>query len=267
MDAIGNRTGNAVPLFVYMTSHAHSRTVCSAFAEGSGGITVAPDELRDGHVAMYGRLRGCQRILDRAIREDRRFYYIDRGYFGASHDADYSGHFLVAVDHLQHSGRGAPDYDRMAKQKLHFRQTRSAGKHILVCPPPRIFAELSGFSSEAWTKQIIADIKLHTGRPIRIREKPKHPHTNVPLALDLQDAWCLVTHSSKAAIDAILYGVPVICTAACAALAMGSSDVSTVDAPRAPDIDERREWAGVLAANQWTLDEMRSGRCWSDLQR
>jgi hypothetical protein len=64
-------------------------------------------------------------------------------------------------------------------------------------------------------------------------------------------------------VDALLAGVPVFCTAPCAAQTMGHTDPALIETPLYPD--DRERWARVLAANQWTLDEMRDGACWHDL--
>jgi hypothetical protein len=86
-----------------------------------------------------------------------------------------------------------------------------------------------------------------------------------PLSADLVGAWALVTHSSNAAVEALLEGVPVFCTAPCAAYRMGRPDVAAIEAPALPD--DREQWAWNLARAQWTLAEMKSGECWRDLQR
>jgi hypothetical protein len=250
---------------VYVTDHEHSQRVCRAFARGARAPLVPPDRLQpEGDVAVYGRLRGCQEIVNAAVRDGRSFYYIDRGYFGASRDKDYSGYFRVTRDALQHSGRGRPAFDRLARLGVKVKPWRASGGHILVCPPGRMFGRISGFDSDQWTLEILRALRPVTDRDIVVRTKPEGPNIHrAPLREDLVDCHAVVTHSSNAAVEALIAGVPVFCTDPCAAFAMGTPDVSRIEAPAMPD--GREEWAATLAANQWTLEEFESGLAWGML--
>ena len=85
----------------------------------------------------------------------------------------------------------------------------------------------------------------------------------MPLENDLRNAHCMVTAYSNAATEALLAGIPVFTTHPCVSSTMGTSDLSRLEHPRYPD--DRERWAAILAANQWTLAEMKSGRCAADL--
>lgn len=252
---------------MYITTHAHSRTVGAAFAKGCGAPQVPSHRLQpEGDVAVYGRLRGGREILESAIRQGRTWWYIDRGYFRASHDVNYGGYFRVTRNALQHDGvAGNVDPARWRALQLGLQDWRTSGTHILVCPPGRVFASLSGFSADAWLRETLATLRAHTDRPVRVREKPQHAATqrNVALRDDLQDCWALVTHSSNAAVEAVRQGVPVICTAQCGASAVGTTDLTHIESPPTPD--DRDTWAAVLANNQWTLAEFESGLAWEML--
>ena len=127
-----------------------------------------------------------------------------------------------------------------------------------MCPPGDVYARLGGFSADEWTLQTVRKLQEATDRPIRVRRKAAAKTT--PLAADLAGCWALVAHSTNAAVEALVAGVPVFCTAPCAARAMGRADLSEIEDPLLPD--DRERWLRVLAANQWTLDEMRSGLAW-----
>jgi len=99
---------------------------------------------------------------------------------------------------------------------------------------------------------------------VRVREKPHAGARNAPLAMDLIDCWAVVAHSSNVAVDALLLGVPVFVTDRCGARRCADTDLSHIESPRMPD--DREEWAATLAAQQWTLEEMRSGLAWRMLQ-
>jgi hypothetical protein len=76
------------------------------------------------------------------------------------------------------------------------------------------------------------------------------------------NAHALITWSSAAAVMAVLAGVPVVTMGPCAAAPM-AGDIADVENLPQP---ERESWAGVLADNQWTLDEMRAGKAWEALR-
>lgn len=88
------------------------------------------------------------------------------------------------------------------------------------------------------------------------RDKLRHQTT---LATDLEWADNLLTHSSAAAVEAVMVGVPVIVSRMSALADM----VCSAD----PKLDERHRYLGVLADNQWTLDEIREGKAWAHLQK
>ncbi|HYH39914.1 MAG TPA: hypothetical protein VD860_16960 [Azospirillum sp.] len=242
-------------LNVYATEHVHSATVCAAFAAGCGAPVVPPYPLLPGDVAMYGCLRGLRPTLIQAQREGRRWLYLDNGYFRPGH---YDGYYRVTRDALQHDGSGTATPHRWERLGLSIAPWRAGGGHVVVCPPSDIFAGLMGFDARRWLANTLDTLLRHTDRDVRIREKTKKPGR--PLAADLAGAWALVTHSSNAAVDALLAGVPVFCTNPCGAYRLGEPELKKIESPRRPD--DREQWAWNLAANQWTLSEMADGTCW-----
>ena len=86
-----------------------------------------------------------------------------------------------------------------------------------------------------WLRDTLAILKEHTDRPIRCRVKMSYKEAvargGVPLSEDLKGAWALVTHSSNAAVEALLAGVPTFCTDPCAAWRMGLSDLTQIETP------------------------------------
>ena len=251
----------------YSTGHKHSATVCQAFAAGIVGAPILPPApYVSGQTFMYGCLRGLLPTLRQAQAKTDIYpwFYGDNGYVKRGH---YHGYYRVTRNAYQHDGRGEADEGRWRSLGLDIKPWRKGGKHIVVCPPSRLWGALMGFSADVWLDQTLKKLGEHTDRPIRVRmkmswEQVKKP--TAPLEEDLADAWMLVTHSSNAAVEAVLYGVPVICTESCAAQIMGRTSIADVESPVYPD--DRLRWASVLASNQWTLDEMRDGTCWRMLK-
>jgi hypothetical protein len=80
--------------------------------------------------------------------------------------------------------------------------------------------------------------------------------SKTPLADDLRNCWALVTHSSNVAVDAVLMGIPVFVAPTCPAAPVGNLDLAKLETPDMPD---RARWFDSLMAQQFTVDEMRSG--------
>lgn len=242
-------------MHVYATEHISSRTVCKAFAEGAGAKVVAPAPLRPGDVAMYGCLRGLEPTLRQAQKEGRNWYYIDNGYINPGH---FDGYFRVTRCNYQIDGRGVSNGQRLSRLPLHVKPWRTDGRHIVFCPPSPTWCDIVGLDLKAFMKNTHAALRARTRRPIVVRAKP----TEQALAADLVNAWCLLTYSSNAAVEAAIAGIPVVCLGHCAAYAIGG----TIDEIEAPPMPPRAGWLGVLADNQWNLDEMRDGTCWDQLR-
>lgn len=247
-----------------MTTHQHSRAILGAMSQGAGAPMVNASALQPfGDAIVYGRLRGCDRIIREADAAGRAWLYVDRGYLRATRDMDYSGYFRCTWNHLQGDGTGEPNFDRLRALNITLRPWRADGHHVLVCPPGEVYAGLSGFDATAWHQDVVARLAQYTDRPIRVRQKPTGGGRNVPLAQDLVDCWAVVAHSSNVAVDALVLGVPVFVTDRCGARRCALTDLSKIESPLLAD--DREEWAATLAAQQWTLDEMRSGLAWREL--
>ena len=247
-----------LPPNVYHTGHIYSDTICKAFAEGCGGALVSPAPLLPGSVAMYGCLRGLLPTLKQAQAEGRTWWYMDNGYFRPGH---FHGYYRVTRNAFQHDGTGKASSKRWERLGLNIAPWQKGGRRILVCPPSQKFGELLGFNAAAWLQAMLNTLKRHTDREIRVRAKKGNA---TPLDADLKDCHAVVAHSSNAAVLALLAGVPVFCTAPCAAHRMGGADVSKIEMPVYPE--DREQWAWNLADHQFNLEEMRQGLCWEMLQ-
>jgi hypothetical protein len=243
---------------IYCTGHQHSRVLCEALAKGTGYPMVPPVPLQPGGVAAYGFLRGLLPTLRQAQEQGRSWVYVDRGYLRATQGDDYSGYFRVTRNawqlHGWHTRRDAERFKRLMLPIAPWRR----GRHVLVCPPGDTFTQaVGGFAAQDWLESTLRALLAHTDRPIQIRHKPDAKRAMRPLAHDLQDCHALVTYMSNTAVEAVLAGVPVFTTGRCAASAMGQHDLTRIELPVYPD--NRLDWAAMLAANQWTVDEIKRG--------
>lgn len=228
---------------------------CRAFAAGCGGEMAADGALRPGAAALFGS-PVLWPLFARVRAEGRDYFYGDHGYFGRGR------YYRVTRNALQHDGSGQANAVRLDALGVAIEPWRKGGRHVLVCPPDEAFARLMGFSAAGWLAETQAALARHSDRPVVVRERARARGPR-PLEADLADCWALVTYTSNAAVEAVLAGVPVFCEAACAAARMGLDDLARIEKPRRPR--GRRQWACNLAANQWTLDEIASGRCWKEI--
>lgn len=181
------------------------------------------------------------------------WYYGDHGYMGRNE------YYRCTKNAFQHSGVGEPDFKRLKKFYDNAKPWRK-GSHILICVQSESYYERLGYKPGEWLANVRAKLKLNTDRKILVRAKRDF----WTLREQLDDAWCVITHSSACAIESLMEGVPVIVTGDSAASCMGLSDPVNVEFPFYPD--NRMEWAATLAANQWTLEEIRQGMCWAKVQ-
>lgn len=228
-----------------------SADLCSAFASGAKGAA------KDAAV-FYGIDDSNQAAFDAIKKSGRDWFYIDNSYF----DCSRGTHFRVTKNALQHSGQGATNGSRFRALGQKVRPWRQFGRHVVLCPQSDDFMRRMIGYKGSWTQDMILRLRKHTQRPLRVREWNRDKMSAAAtLADDLRDAWCLVTHSSAAAISALLHGVPVVSESGAAASMSGT--IQGIDMPFTPEGRER--FFGVLADNQWTQMEMAKGIAWQGL--
>lgn len=241
-----------------------ARRLCEAFAAGAGGVAVETSVLRPGPAAFYGVAETTRPLWRRAIEEKHDWYYLDNAYF----DATRQRHFRVTRNALQATGRERPDWKRFADLKLGIQPWQHGGGHIVVCAQSDWYMRgLCGWAggSDGWMREVIAALVPHTDRTMVFRRwQADKDAAAASLRADLRGAHALVTHSSAAANEALIAGIPVFVTGVCAASSMASGDLAAIEKPRYPD--GRYDWAAALAGQQWTIEELREGVAWEALR-
>jgi len=239
-------------------SKRKSLEIMTAFASGCGGRieSVTAKELAPGACAFYGVRPAWLHLWEQAKIEKREWFYADNAYF----DSGRETHFRITRNALQCDGQNAVWNDkgtaRLKALGITIKDWRKNGIHVVICPQSQEFTRVvAGFDGD-WLEQAVTALRRYTDRELRIRRKG----TARPLREDLDGAWALVTHMSAAACEALIHGIPIFATGRCAAQWMGSSDLSMIETPQYPE--RRQEWAELLAANQFTIEEMRDGTAW-----
>jgi len=238
-------------LAIPVSGKRKSADICAAFvrgAKGQGGDAAVFYGVDDSNVVQFRKIRASKRP----------WFYIDNSYF----DCARGTHYRITKNGIQHSGLGVTTGARLRDLGVTVKRWRENGEHILVCPQSADFMDYVIGSARDWTNDVTVSLRLFTKREIRIREWNRDKiEAAATIANDLRSAWALVTYSSAAAISALIEGVPVFSMAGAAALMSGK--LSEIEAPFMPYGRER--FLGVLADNQWTLDEIASGSAWRAL--
>ena len=235
-----------------VANKAKSRAICNAFIQG------APSGQK-GNV-FYGVDQTNIHDWRRCSSSGETWWYVDNSYF----DKTRGTHFRVTQGALQHSGQGESSGERFKGLALEIKPWRENGDHIVVCQQSDSFMrDIAGWKSD-WLTEARRSMMLSTNRRLRIRTWDRDKaRVAATLPNDLKNAWALATYSSAAAVTALLAGVPVAC---CAGVCY-SMGVRVIDVEHPLYPPDRERFFGVLADNQFTLDEMKSGVAWKALNQ
>jgi hypothetical protein len=208
-----------------------------------------------------GQLWSVERMIPEAVKLGTPFWMMDNGYmaqyvsrkpYNHHREFTYRGITPILIDE--------PDYKRMPIKDYCADWRYNKDGDVLICIPGQMFGVSLGFNMSAWSNTIIANVKKHTKKRIRLRRK----YSEVPLEDDLRNASVIVTHSSHVAIDAIRRGVPAIVADTSPAAPVCSTSLEDIDTPWMPD---RRHWWASLMCQHFTLEEMENGLAWRWMQR
>lgn len=219
-----------------------SADLCATFIEG------APRDAK-GYV-FYGVNQSNMGTFKHAKAKGD-WFYIDGSYFdkvrGQQFRITKNAFQIRAVDHVSDGLRFAA----LGVPMQLWKTTRLDEYALAVDQSATFMADLA--RAPSWLADRVALYVLQGGR-VKVRpwsaDKLKLATT---LAADIEGASVVVTHSSAAAVEALIAGV--------------GSIVSPMSAVYGLHPADRMNALGVLADNQWTIDEIRNGKAWQWLNR
>lgn len=238
------------------------------FARGSGATPTCLEswqyESSDHPIVLRGIMK--YKIIRRCWQDQRRFRYMDTGYFG-NKISEQNPHgwklwHRIVDNNFQHNTIKPSPRDRWAKFNITPRQRRH-GRNIIVVMPEEKPCIVYDTTLAHWLNSTLNTIAQHTDRPIVLRERNKNRklRESKPFSSLLDDAHAVVVYNSIAAGEAVLAGVPAYVTAPCnAADPVSNHDLSTIDNPWFPDRDLVEAWASHLAYGQFHISELADGR-------
>lgn len=230
-------------------SQTRSAEIMTAFSDGVKGEVIREGaKYSTGDVALWGLLRGAKELRQQVKANGSTYYAVDHAYIGREEQ------FRVTRNGFQQTEVFDRPIDRWQGLKDKFRiqvkDWRKGGSYILLAMSST--AVYQYFDEIGWEDRISYQLRQVTDRPILVRKKA---HTE-SLEGQLSRAWCVVTHASMVAVDAVIAGVPVFVTGPSVARPMGRTDLRLIEEPVFP---EREAWFRSLAYAQFNLKDMRRG--------
>lgn len=243
------------------------------FAEGSKTIPTSDKEFDyDATVPEPILLRGIlkHKIMKQCWEDQRDFYYMDSGYLGnyksPINPNGWKWFHRIVKNNLQHTNIIDRPSDRWELLKYKIPNWKKNGRNILVVMPSEKPAKFYGIDMQHWREEVITKLKLHTDRPIVVREKASRPQRIAKTIYEeLDNAYAVVTLQSIAATEAILYGIPAFGLAPNAATPLSNNNLNQIEKPYYPEQDLVYKWACHLAYGQFHIDELKSGKAYQIL--
>jgi len=231
------------------------------------------DEGRDVHFfwGLAGKntsdIRGC-------LERGDEWWFVDTGYLSSQITRypepminDYDKTYFRIIKggiHTNKFSATTPDRrNKLIKQGIdaEFKGWKDNGEYILLCPSsPTVCYYINNLTQEEWLKQVSEEIKKHTDRPIKMRNKPRPSNEfwGTDIKDDLKNAWCVVTNMSLAAIDGVLNMTPAFTHQKhVASLITGQHEL--VERPYKPEREKVEEWLNMVANHQFTIQEIEDG--------
>lgn len=239
----------------------------------------------DTHVACTFGVKG----KSKAILEDHRSVgratlYLDKGYVRDKGEGGHTLYTRVAVNafhptaYFNRIKRGPERFDSLSI-KIRAKGPKPGG-HVLFCGSSQKYCDFHGLGDATqYASKVLARIRKVTLKQLVYRPKPSW-HEAVPIGgaafstgtSSIEDAMrgchVMVTHGSNAALDAVLFGVPVIALDPDSpyALIAAAPDIDAIEDAVSPSWDARYSWVQQLAWCQWTNAELASGEAWKALK-
>ncbi len=238
---------------------AKSDMICRAFAAGAPKSAVG---------SVFFGTEGQMSSFKKAKASGEPWWYVDNAYF----DKHRGTYFRATKNALQVDPRSKiSDGKRFAALKVPVKPwvEKVTGSTLLVPQSDDFMKSTIGIGYD-WAEDARYQLAYWGFKDICIhpwdRDKLKR---NAAFADLLPAARLIVTHSSAAAITALLEGIPAISTSKTAAAFEigGPFTPANVLNPRRVSTEERLQFAQVLADNEFTLEEFRNGKAWAWLAK
>jgi hypothetical protein len=168
------------------------------------------DSIKDEPIC-YGILRGCEEILKESQKQNINYWYIDNGYIGGDYiktpkNISKTSYYRITKNDTQAK---YIDYeypsDRASVLKVEMKSWKdNKNGLVLILPPTDAICKYYQVDADKWLEVIKSKIG---NKPYKVRTKSDR---HIPFKEELDNARCVITYNSNAALEAVFYGVPTI---------------------------------------------------------
>lgn len=257
---------------IWKTGHPIADTVANSLKRGVPNAdtfyTGAGYKSADAHIG-YGILRGMETIIRGSVEKDVPCIILDRGYFNPCH---YDGYYRISLCGTQQTiglDKLEPDYERLSELGIEFPEPYRirANAHTLIIPPTNYVCDFFKIDKKKWIK----DLKtfFNDDSEFIVKEKPQDISSTYNISQKddrLTNEACftnclrVVTFNSAMGWEALRRGIPVYSDPDHSIIGAYQKLRKTDDRPLHLDLKARRELFAIMSGLQMTLEEIRSGK-------
>ena len=239
------------------------------------------DEGKDVHF-FWGLAANNRPAIQQCIDWGLEWWFVDTGYLSNQitrypvpviNDFDKTYFRIIKGGiHTNKFNTTTPDRrNKLIKQGIdaEFKGWKDNGEHVLLCPSsPTVTYYVNDISQQDWIQQVGEEVRKHTDRPIKVRNKPRPGNEwwGTDVKDDLKNAWCVVTNMSLAAIDGILNMTPAFTHQKHVASLISGKKIEEVEKPYKPEREKVEEWLNMVANHQFTIQEIEDGLAFDTLK-
>ena len=250
--------GRPKPLFQIVTSKKYPspQKLASALACGLPNAKIIRHY--DGNSDLAGMFTPDNyHALEKAKTQSCNYIYGDHAYL-ARHQF-----YRLTFNKYQIDVIGSSDLKRFNSLGLDVSPWKKNGRKILLAPQSDFFMRKFGISQQDWIAHTTVNLRKYTDREIVIsQKKPSGAEEN--FESQLKDVFAVVVFNSVAGLQATMRGIPCFTTIPCASTYFGRLGLENIEQPLYTE--DRLLKFGILADNQFTFDEIKTGLAWKHIQ-
>jgi len=274
-----------------------------SMSQGSGECEYIRSEfldLENNNSPCLFRGLGKSPMIHKCVEKGIDFYYIDTGYFGnfttkkwhriAKNNLQTLDHkpindiirILTGAETIRKEGRRRiihpKEFNRLiigrfnsifgTLENIKIERVERSNKILLVPPSQKVFNHF-GADAEEWIENKIKEFKKYTDKEIVLRPKVGRSdrlNYTVQHQLKKEGFDSLITFNSIASLEAVLKGYPATVLGPNAGSFLSNTDITKIDNPRWPSLNDIKNHLFYLSLCQFTVEEMASGFAWKILR-
>lgn len=213
-------------------------------------------DIRPEEDCLFRNMDGNENLLLTKMDNHYPFWFIDTGYTNFLNGKKKIWHRLTR-NHLHHIKEFEAPVDRLDIFEFFPCQWRNSGEKILIIEPGIFSANTFKIDIKQWKKDIEAEIRQYSDKPIVFREKmPKKVRKNLHRELLDEDYYCVININSNAAVESLWAGIPAITLGKHISNCVTRNKISDINNLYRPHL---ANWLCMLSYSQFTGEEIANG--------